>query len=276
MREIGLYEDPGVYDILNAPGTAEEVDGLEKMWRRWGSGKRGIKATWEAACGTGRYLRLAARRGYRVLGIDRSAPMVGYARERIGALGLARRADLRVGDMTRLPRDWRARVDFAFNLINSIRHLTGDAAVLGHFRAVAAALRPGGIYCVGITSSSYGMEFPSEDGWEGRRGLCRVKQVIQYEPPATVAERRARVERVFSHVMVTRGSGGGAGAGETRRVEHRDSRYVLRTYSRRQWESLIARGPLRVKAIVDEEGVPLHLSPSGYGVWVLGRRDEET
>jgi malonyl-CoA O-methyltransferase len=34
----------------------------------------------DAGCGTGRYLRLCADRGATVLGLDRSAPMLGYAR----------------------------------------------------------------------------------------------------------------------------------------------------------------------------------------------------
>lgn len=274
MDAIELYDDPSVYDVLNTPGTAEEVRGLEKMRRRWGCARTAAPvaaatrravapSTWlEPACGTGRYLRLAARRRHRVLGIDRSAPMVEYALRRMKSLGLARRADLRTGDMTRLPLEWRGRVDFAFCLVNTIRHLPGDRDVLAHFREIARVLRPRAVYCVGITLTTYGVEFPSEDVWDGRRGPVRVKQVIQYVPPVTPADERARAERVYSHLIVTRG----------RRVEHRDSRYILRTYSRRQWESLIARSPLRVKAVVDEQGVPLHLSPSGYGVWVLGKR----
>jgi SAM-dependent methyltransferase len=266
QAEIGLYTDPEVYDILHAPGTAGEVRGLERIWKRWGTGsvQSRTRGTWfEPACGTARYLRHSAERGHRVLGVDSSAPMIEYARNRLRDAGFERSADLRVGNMARLPRDWRGRVDFAFCLINSIRHLTSDRAVAAHLRAVASALRPGGIYCIGITLTSYGMEFPSEDVWVGRRGPCRVRQIVQFVPPLTPADERARAERVYSHLMVTRARGRDAS------TEHRDSRYLLRTYSRRQWESLIARSPLRTKAIVNEDGAPLNLSPSGYGIWVL-------
>ncbi|MFM9995307.1 MAG: class I SAM-dependent methyltransferase [Phycisphaerales bacterium] len=277
MPEVGLYDDPSVYDILHERGTAEEVDGLERMFHVWAGGgsarvrggaprTRGTRGTWfEPACGTGRYLRLAARRGYRVLGVDRAPAMIAYARARVARLGVAGRADLRVADMTTLPRDWRGRADFAFNLINTIRHLPTDAAVLAHLRSVASSLRPGGVYCVGLTLTSYGMEFPSEDVWEGRRGACRVKQVVGYIPPIGEKAERARAEQAICHLMITRGRGS-----ET--TEHRDSRFVLRTYSRRQWEGLLARAPLKVKAVVDEKGAELTLSPSGYGVWVLGKK----
>lgn len=272
MRGAGLYDDPVVYDILHAPGTAWEVDGLVAMWRRWcvgtGDWRRGTPIWLEPACGTGRYLRLAARRGIRVLGVDRAPAMIEYARRRVRQRGVARRADLRVGDMTALPDAWRGRVDFAFNLINTIRHLPTDAAVLAHLRSVARVLRPGAVYAVGITLTAYGMEFPSEDVWEGRRGLCRVRQVVQYIPPIGSRDERARAERVISHVMVTRGVGRAA------RTEHRDSRYTLRTYGRRQWESLIARSPLRVRATVDERGRLLHLTPGGYAIWLLARRGD--
>lgn len=277
MRDAGLYDDPVVYDILHTPGTAGEVEGLARMWRRWcsprraGRGEGGAHArpVWlEPACGTGRYLRLAARRGFRVLGVDRSPGMIRYARRRLARMGIARRADLRVGDMTSLPADWRGRVDFAFNLINTIRHLPTDAAVLAHLRSVARVLRPGGVYAVGLTLTAYGMEFPSEDVWEGRRGLCRVKQVVDYIPPISPREERARAERVISHVMITRGVGRAA------RTEHRNSRYTLRTYGRRQWESLIARSPLRIAATVDESGRVLHVTPGGYAIWLLARRGD--
>ncbi len=271
QAEIGLYTDPEVYDILHTPGTAGEVRGLEKIWKRWGTGspQAPSRATWfEPACGTARYLRFAAERGNRVLGLDASAPMIEYARARLRAASLSRLADLRIGNITKLPRDWRGGVDFAFCLINSIRHLGSDRAVAAHLRAVASALRPRGIYCVGITLTTYGMEFPSEDVWVGRRGPWRVRQIIQFVPPLTPADERARAERVYSHLMVTRGRGRAA------TTEHRDSRYILRTYSRPQWESLIARSPLRVRAIVDEDGAPVSLSPSGYGIWVLEKRSQ--
>ena len=78
----GLYTDPAVYDILHARGTAAEVDGLERMAARVRSGR--ARQTWlEPACGTARYLRLAARRGRRTVGFDLSPVMIATPTARI-------------------------------------------------------------------------------------------------------------------------------------------------------------------------------------------------
>jgi hypothetical protein len=154
-------------------------------------------------------------------------------------------------------------VHLAFNVINTIRHLESDKDLLAHLREVRRVLRPGGVYVVGITLTSYGMEFPSEDVWTGARGGCRVKQVVQYVPPIGEKEERRRREMVHSHLVVTRG----------RRAEHRDSSYPLRCYSERQWLSAVRRGGFRVLGLVDDDGRDIEASPSGYGLWVLSYSD---
>ena len=258
--EIGLYEDPAVYDILHARGTAREVRGLLRIAGRF-AGMR--KQTWlEPACGTGRYLWAAARLGVRGIGFDRSPGMIEYAKTgpekpRPGT----HRPRFFVGDMT----DFASlvplgTVHMAFNVINTIRHLQSEKALLAHFREVRRVLRPGGAYVVGITLTSYGMEYPSEDVWHGARGGCRVKQVVQYVPPIGVTEERRRREMVHSHLVVARGG----------RAEHRDWSYPLRCYSETQWRAAVRRGGLRVLGLVDDDGRDIVASPSGYGLWVLG------
>jgi len=254
----GLYDDASIYDILHARGTAAEVDGLERMAAMAGPAASG-KGTWlEPACGTGRYLRLAARRGYGVIGFDRSPEMVAYAQRRITG-GEGPGARIFVGEMTEFAREaGRGRVDFAYNLINTIRHLETDGEMLLHFEEITGALRPGGVYAVGLSLTSYGMEFPSEDVWEGKRGGCRVRQIAQYIPPLSEGD---RFEQVHSHLVINRG----------RVEEHRDSAYRLRCYSQRQWLGLIERSPLRIEAVVNERGEAIEVGPSGYGVYLLRR-----
>jgi SAM-dependent methyltransferase len=264
---IGLYSDALVYDILHAEGTAREVKVLERIEKKWvcaplrgeDAASSGTPSVWlEPACGTGRYLRAAAARGKRVIGFDRSKEMVAFARERLGP-----GAKLFAAEMTDFAaRVGTAKVDLAFNPINTIRHLQSDRAMLRHFQEIARVLRPRGVYVVGISISSYGNEFEAEDVWSGRRGGLWVKQVVQYIPPA---RRGDRSERVHSHLVVTREG----------REEHRDSRYSLRCYDRGQWESLIGRSALTVVGVVDEAGRPARVRGAGYVVYVLRRRDAE-
>lgn len=262
----GLYDDPEIYDILHAPGTRDEVDGLEQIERRFVDPALTARARlWlEPACGSGRYLREANRRGIDTVGFDLSEGMIGYARDHSPAPGAGvGRAEYFNADMTDFARRLgRRRASFAFNLINTIRHLTSDQAMLAHLGQVAQILAPGGVYVVGISLTAYGAEAPSEDVWVGARGRRRVTQVVQFIPPNADGNARSRSELVISHLAVE--SAGG--------TQHRDSRYRLRTYSLEQWKDLIERSPLEVVAEVDEVGQVWPAADGGYHLFVMKYR----
>ncbi|MCB9840957.1 MAG: class I SAM-dependent methyltransferase [Phycisphaeraceae bacterium] len=267
-----FYADPAIYDILHTPGTAEEVDALLALCRRFVPRSKRQRATrtltlLEPACGTGRYLRVLASRGHRAIGFDREGVMVEYAArrlERFGPLASVFQADFETF-ADHLPP---ASIDVAFTPINSLRHLQTDRAMLAHFGQVARVLRPGGFYAVGLSITAYGVEEPSEDVWEGARGTCRVRQVVQYLPApgrhggGAGGGADARSERVISHMTIFTPRG----------VREIDSTYSLRAYDLAQWRSLVDRSPLRIEAVVDEQGEDLALAPPGYGVFVLEAR----
>lgn len=253
-----MYQNTRIYDILHTPGTAREADGLLRMARRFL--KREPRSFLEPACGTGRYLRVLARRGYRCAGFDLSADMVRFAKDASRAISPPTR--FFVADMTSFDAG-RSRFDAAFNLVNTIRHLPTDADMLAHFARIADAIRPEGYYAVGISLSVYGREAPSEDIWNARRGARRVTQVISYFPPeGRGAGTHNRAERVHSHIC----------ARSPRHEEHVSSTYDLRCYSIDQWRSLVDRSALRIRAVVDEFGRDLDFSPPGYAVWILTPR----
>lgn len=250
MPTRGFYDDAMIYDILHAPGTANEVDGLERIALRFAPGRPERQVWLDPACGTGRYLRVAASRGRRVIGVDLSPSMIDYARRRLPG------ARLVVADMQHLDEHLEpSSVHFAFNPINTIRHLPSDAGVARHLHAMSTVLMRGGIYAVGLGLSDYANEMPSEDVWEGARGRCRVSQIVQYEPPSP----RTRRERVISHVTISRPRGD----------EHVDSAYDLRSYDERQWRRVIDASPLRLIATVDEHARDIDPAPMGYAIWVL-------
>ena len=266
-QEASLYSDPLVYDVLFGPGTAREVDALERIARQWVRTRGGARTWLEPACGSGRYLRVLARRGYGVIGFDRSAAMIAFARPRVMACWRGARArppHLVVADMVDFDLGRRC-ADFAFNLFNTIRHLPSDAAMRAHFAAMARALRPGGVYAVGLSTSRYGREPLDEDVWESRRGGLRVRQVVQYLPPGVLeagqpARARRRLERVVSHLRVERPG---------RRPEHRDATYDLRCYDERQWRRLVASSALVEVGAVDSAGRPIAGDGSTYAIRLL-------
>ena len=262
----GLYDDPKIYDVLHAPGTGEEVDGLEAMERRFVPAKLTARGRlWlEPACGSGRYLREAARRGIDCVGFDLCRGMVDYANDHAPKPGDGvGKSNYFVADMRDFaPRVPLRRVSFAFNLINTIRHLPSDDAMLEHFEQVARVLAPGGVYVVGLSFTAYGSECPTEDTWTGARGPLRVTQIVQYLPPRSQGNPSGRRERVLSHLMVQRPAG----------VEHRDSSYHLRTYNCREWLALLNKSPLRIVDHIDESGESFAAADGGYSLVVLAHR----
>jgi len=259
--EQSFYADASVYDILHAEGTAEEVDCLERLAHTFAADAPNV---WlEPACGSGRIIRLAARRdeSRRVIGFDLEPGMIDYAIRRAEKASLADRHQLFVGDMTSFATQIKPRsVGLALNVINTIRHLESDADLLAHFEQIAQTLHPDGVYVVGISLSLYGSEMPSEDIWSGKRGRCEVKQVANYDPPHP--DSGTRQEAVFSTLTVTRPSG------ETLI----STSYKLRTYNLAQWHSVIERSALRVIGFTDVLGEPDEPEEPGYGLWVLGPR----
>jgi SAM-dependent methyltransferase len=245
-----LYADPAVYDILQTPGTAAEVDLLQRLAARHGAPPG---AWYEPACGTGRYLRVLRRRGVAVGGYDREPGMVTYAARRLG-----RR--VRVADLTDAapPGVRPAGVAVAFSPVNTLRLLGSDREMLAHFAQVARLLVPGGLYLVGISLTDYDDALPEEDLWEAARGRCRVSQLVNYLPPGP----GSRTEVVLSHLTIVRPRG----------VAHRDDRYDLRCYDRRQWRRLVGRSDLRHVASHDAAGRPLDGRAVPYQLEVLARR----
>ena len=258
--QADFYADASLYDILHTPGTAREVDAVVRTARAFGAlPTRGLGVWLEPACGSGRCLRVLARRGARVYGFDLAPGMLDYARARAERLGVGARSTYFRGDMTGFAHAIDEPVHVAFNLINTVRHLPTDRAMLAHFAEVARVLAPGGVYLVGLSTTLAGGEPPTEDVWRARRGVVRVKQVVQYVPPPEFGQ---RVERVISHVVRTTPT----------REDHHDASYDLRTYTRGQWLGLVGRSALEVAGVADALGDETAAPELGYAVYALRAR----
>lgn len=267
----GFYQDPVVYEVLHSADAPGDVRMLKRLWRRFGTGRPGVAL--EPACGPGRHLRLLARDGWDVIGIDLSAAMIEHARRAMtrASDGDDVTARFIAGDMSRVEELVEpGSVDLGFCLINSVRHLPSDVAMVRHLRGMRRVLKPSGVYVVGMSMSWYGHETMSEDVWEGKRRVdgeeIRVKQVVSYEPAAMAeGERltaRQRFEQVYSHLEITRG-------GE---VTHVDHRYRLRTFDQGEWLRVVEKTGLAVRVVLDAHGEEQETPRVGYGVFVLGAR----
>lgn len=264
-----FYSIPDLYDILHTPGTASEARGIARVARRFCRSAAATPTYLEPACGSGRLLRHFARRGCRTVGFDIEPAMVAYAKARARELPAGQRPTIFEAGMEDFDAARpRLRVDVAFNIINTIRHLPTDAALQRHLGAIARVLKPGGIYIVGIGLAAYGLEPPTEDIWTGARQGIRVTQVVQYEPATGPKGNAARAERVVSHLTVRRGRG--RAAKEQPKEEHIDSAYSLRSYNLAQWREAIAASPLVELGTAAGTGEPATPAEPGYYLFVLG------
>lgn len=93
QRALGLPAELQSSSLLSWDGLAEVVAEL---------GLTSGQVLLDLACGRGGYgLEIARRSGARVVGVDFSTVAIGQAQRRAAALGLADRADFRVGELTR-------------------------------------------------------------------------------------------------------------------------------------------------------------------------------
>lgn len=265
MRK-GLYTDPMIYDILYSPGTAAEVTTFERIETLHASKPLAENRVWlEPACGTGRYLRVAARRGRTAIGFDLDSGQITYAKNRVKfpPQGESSQyyftADMRNFLDAAATEGLAANsVDFAFNPVNSIRHLENDQEMLEHLNQMAGILKPGSVYAVGISLTDYDWLMAEEDLWEASRGQCKVSQLINFLPPEP-GTKRARIETAVSHLTVTRPRG----------QEHVDDHYNLRTYDTHQWRELIAQSVLQWAGSYDAWGKILGSRTLPYQIEVL-------
>jgi SAM-dependent methyltransferase len=163
-----LYDFPKYYDLVFGSDWKAEFDFLRQCFQRFVSGR--TRRVFEPACGTGRLLYRLAQAGYRVSGLDLNPRAADYCNARLRRCGFAGTAS--VGDMSRFAL--QHQVDAAFNLINSFRHLRSEAAARSHLECIARALRPGGIYVLGLHLTPTASAPTEEESWSARRGHLGV------------------------------------------------------------------------------------------------------
>lgn len=170
MQEVpgNLYDFPKYYDIVFGSDWKEEFQFLEAAFQK--HAQRSVSRVFEPACGTGRLLFRLAKAGYDVAGNDLNPHAVRYCNDRLQRHGFPATAS--VGDMA----DFRVKKKFdaAFNMINSFRHLPSEQLAEDHLRCIAAALKMGGLYVLGLhLTPTKGPRLESEE-WVGRRGNLTV------------------------------------------------------------------------------------------------------
>lgn len=163
-----LYDFPKYYDLIFGSDCQAELKFLKAAFKAYSP--RPVKQLFEPACGTGRLLFWLAKAGYNVQGNDLNPHAVEYCNLRFTRA--SRKPPAVVGDMSdfRLSRP----VDAGFNLINTFRHLPSEQAAASHLECMAKALKPGGLYLLGLHLTPRTQQHCTEESWSATRGHLSV------------------------------------------------------------------------------------------------------
>lgn len=155
----------------------------------------------ELGCGTGRISAPLGRAGVKLIGIDRSAPMLRIARRRVGRAHLRSRVGLVRGDIRAIPFPGSAfaSVLAPYGVLQSLLRERDLAATL---TAVHRVLRPGGTFGVELVAdlpswAEY-QKRVSLKGWRDRPGGAHVTLV------ETVRQDPARHLTIFDQEFTER------------------------------------------------------------------------
>lgn len=222
------YDSPRHYDMVYEDYTKPETRFLEAMLRRHGPPASGARRILEPACGSGRLVESLARRGHRVWGFDLNANQLAYARERLRRNGL--RATLWQDDLGGFDLARGAgRFDLAHCLVSTFKYVLTEAEAARHLRKVAAALRPGGLYVLGLHLTDYANPAPDHERWAARKGRTHVVSDTWSAP----ANPRTRTEAMRTRMRIREG--------ERRWVT--ETEWTFRTYGPGQLRSLLRKAP---------------------------------
>lgn len=225
-EELDWYDAPRWYDAIFDVGTAQEADFLEAVFERHACcSPRGRRKVLEPACGSGRLVVELARRGWRTVGFDASAPMLAYAAERLAGEGLE--AKLVEGRMEGF--DAGRGFHLAHCLVSTFKYLLTEDDARSHLEHVAQSLALGGVYVLGFHLTDYHETAVDRERWTARSGGADVVCTIQGWP----ADRRKRREKVRSRLRVTEN-------GLERRFE---TAWDFRTYDAAQVRRLLRSVP---------------------------------
>ena len=200
MSDVFGHGYAGAYDALYEEKDYEgECDLLERTFAQYGEGE--VRRVLDLGCGTGNHALPLARRGYEVVGVDRSEAMLAQAIAKSGDV----RASFQRGDIrdVRLGREFDA-VLLLFAVLG-YQHANED--VLAALRTARMHLRPGGLLVFDVwygpavlrerpdlrlrvveNGSSRLMRL--SEGWlDVRHHLCTVNfRILQLEGDRLVAE----------------------------------------------------------------------------------------
>ena len=254
VEGAGVYDYPAYWDLAFRDETADEMRFLRALADREGWDR---PRTYEPGCGGGRLVAAMAAAGWDVTACDLNERCVAYVRRRLRRRGLSANVD--AGDMTEYV--CRRPADLAVCPVNTFRHLTSESAARRHLDAVAASVRPGGLYVLGLHLAPPDTDPEDSERWSAAHGRCRIDAALK----VVHFDRRRRLERLRFTLRVR-------GRENLRLVSEFDYRLYTAAQIRRTVE---ASGDWRIESVHDfwwELDDPLPLNDDRGDTVLLLRR----
>ncbi len=234
QRLSDWYDHPEYYEAIFGTDTERELDFLLEVNRRYGTGGKRLL---EPACGAGRLVAAAARRGYHITGYDISEQMLAHARERLTP-AWRRRARLYASRMEDFFRpELEGQVDLAFNLVSTFRYLDSEPAALAHLVATRRLLKPEGLYVLGFHLTDYARDKAEHERWVERLG----RDTVVCNTHEGVPDRHLRRSSMRNRLRIT-------GPGKDLLIE---THWFFRTYDMAQIRRLLRRAGLETVVLYD-------------------------
>lgn len=242
----GWDEYAPFYDWENARTVARRD---VVFWQRLAAAQSGLVL--ELGCGTGRITVPVARTGAQIVGIDRSAPMLARARQRLARARLTAR--LLRGDIRALPFRRRVRFDLVMAPYGILQSLTRERDLVATLQSVHGVLRRGGLFAIDLVPDlPRWSEYDRRVSLAGRRGGGHVSLT------ESVRQDRRKRLTIFDQEYQERRGG--------RRTIHRFS-LTFRTVSVPQMRRRLEAAGFRIDAVLgDYDGGPWDARAD---VWVL-------
>ncbi len=218
-----LYNYPKYYDLIFGSDWKAEFQFLESCFARHCDRK--VQRLFEPACGTGRLMIKLAEAGYDVSGNDLNPHAVQFCNDRFVRRGFEPAAV--IGDMADFKL--KRKIDAAFNMINSFRHLPSEKTARSHLECVANSLVKGGLYLLGLHLTPTKGNRIEEERWSARRGNLMVNSHM-WSKGLNLKKREEAIGMSFDVYTLTR---------HQRIVED----LVYRTYTAAQMKRLLQSVP---------------------------------
>ncbi len=196
FETVDCYDYPKYWDLSFQDETELECDFFEDAFKKFGQGE--THRVLDLGCGGGRNVIEMADRGFQMIGLDNNEPSLAFLNEQLLTRNLT--AETMLADMANFQIE--QPLDAALCTFNTFRHLLTEEQAESHLKSVSTALRPGGLYILGLHILQDYDDPECEEHWTNRDGEVEVTTTLEVVESC----RDNRLETLLFHLQVRDGA----------------------------------------------------------------------